>query len=74
MILIAHKEDCAVILYGWTRIYEKVDADTGEPFQTAVPQSCTCGGVKVELEMEPTASGSFKPVVRVMALTLLALW
>ena len=64
MILIAHKEDCKIISIGEStrRHFATVD---GEPWYETIKTPCTCGGVKVELEMEPTASGSFKAVVRV---------
>ena len=50
MILIAHKDDCRIIKEGTIRI-----ARDGE---TVWARPCTCGGIRVELEMgEPLFTG-----------------
>lgn len=64
MILMAHKEDCDLIVNGITVLFQRLSSEAIE-YTVAVPQSCTCGGIKVELiQGEPHSPGNFKAVIR----------
>ena len=64
MTLIAHKEDCELIVNGITVLCERTSAN-GVLYEVAIPQSCTCGGINVELILgEKHSPGWFKAMVR----------